>query len=110
MQVVKQPLLNQDATLSEALSLFGDELSTSNLEFECLTHGFGPGVVLLVVTKLKDFLGEHNLQMTVSKNTKDKHQELSESISPLVLKIGISDPVPIDVLDEKCKIGSPKVG
>ena len=71
----------------------GDELSTSNLEFECLTHGFGPGVVSLVVTKLKD-----------------KHQELSESISPLVLKIGISDPVPIDVLDEKCKIGSPKVG
>ena len=89
MQVVKQPLLNWDATLSDALSLFGDELSTCNLEFEWLTHGFGPGVVSLVVTKLKDLLEEHNLQITVSKNTKNKHQELSESISPLVLKIGI---------------------
>ena len=67
MQVVKQPILKCDVTLCDTLSLFGDELSTTNLEFDRIMHGFGPGVVSLILMKLKDFLGEQNLQITVVK-------------------------------------------
>ena len=54
MQSVRQPKLqvDGDVTLSEALSYFGDELFTDNIEFDRLTHGFGPGVVSLMLTKI----------------------------------------------------------
>ena len=53
MQAVRQPKLqgDGDVTLSETLSFFGDELSTDNIEFDRLTHDFGPGVVSLMLTK-----------------------------------------------------------
>ena len=92
---------DRDVTLSEALSFFGNELSTDNIVFDRLTHGFGPGVVSLMLTKIKDFLGENNLELKVStKNLKPRH-ELSDSISPLVMKIDVSEPIPIEISDNE---------
>ena len=70
-------------------------------EFDRLTHSFGPGVVSLVLTKIKYFLGENNLELKVSaKNLKPRHK-LSDSISPLVMKIGVSEPIPIEISDNE---------
>ena len=76
MQAARQPKLQGDGnvTLYEAFSFFGDELSTDNIEFDRLTHGFGPGVVSLMLTKIKDFVGENNLELKVSaKNLKPRN-------------------------------------
>ena len=103
IQLVRQPKLQGDGdiTLSEALSFFGDELSTDNIEFDRLTHSFGPGVVSLMLTKIKDFLGENNLELKVfTKNLKPRH-ELSDSISPLVMKIGVSELIPTEISDNE---------
>ena len=94
--------------LSEKSKHFGGALDefqailAQSFEFDKFTHGFGPGVVLVTILKLKQFLGAENLnQGLVSLKSELKSKEYEESIGPLKLKIQPRPEIPITEEDQE---------